>query len=105
MGEEPNVDIHFNLKENTLAPKPVWEESLGGYQVLKKWLSYRETAVLGRALHADEARMFTQIARRIVAIILMESQLDENYLRCAAQTWDWNAAVAQASQPRFWTDD
>jgi hypothetical protein len=30
-------------------PEPVWNYTLGGYQVLKKWLSYRESALL--ALH------------------------------------------------------
>ena len=31
-------------------PVDVWNYTLGGYQVLKKWLSYREKQVLGRAL-------------------------------------------------------
>lgn len=29
---------------------------LGGYQVLKKWLSYREESLLGRPLTRDEAQ-------------------------------------------------
>ena len=37
-------------------PERVWTYTLGGYQVVKKWLSYREEGVLGRALTADEAR-------------------------------------------------
>ena len=32
----------------------VWGYRLGRYQVLKKWLSYRERGVLGRALSAEE---------------------------------------------------
>jgi hypothetical protein len=32
----------------------------GGYQVLEKWLSYRELTLLGRPLHEDEARYFAQ---------------------------------------------
>ena len=31
-------------------PAAVWTYKLGGYQVLKKWLSYRERSVLDRAL-------------------------------------------------------
>ena len=31
-------------------PAAVWTYRLGGYQVLKKWLSYRERSLLGRAL-------------------------------------------------------
>ncbi len=72
--------------------------------MLKKWLSYREEPVLGRRLHADEARIFTQIARRIAAILLLEASLDANYQRCATETWDWRAAVQRANQPRLWTD-
>ena len=34
-------------------PRRVWEYTLGGYQVLKKWLSYREQALLGRPLTVD----------------------------------------------------
>ena len=47
----------------------VWGYKLGGYQVLKKWLSYRESKVLGRALLPDEVQHFTDTARRIVAIL------------------------------------
>jgi hypothetical protein len=61
-------------------PRKVWEYTIGGYQVIKKWLSYREQALLGRALAADEAREVMQIARRIAAILLLEPALDANYL-------------------------
>ena len=37
-------------------PHAVWQYRLGGYQVLKKWLSYREHKVLGRALSLEEAQ-------------------------------------------------
>ena len=50
-------------------PAAVWTYKLGGYQVLKKWLSYRERGVLGRALTPHEVQHFTDIARRIAAIL------------------------------------
>ena len=50
-------------------PSAVWEYKLGGYQVLKKWLSYREDKVLGRPLKPDEVQHFTDTARRIAAIL------------------------------------
>ena len=50
-------------------PAAVWRYKLGGYQVLKKWLSYRERPVLGRALMPEEVLYFTQVARRIAAIV------------------------------------
>ena len=52
-------------------PAAVWTYKLGGYQVLKKWLSYRERPILGRPLQADEVQHFTDTARRIAAILLL----------------------------------
>ena len=54
-------------------PATVWNYKLGGYQVLKKWLSYRESDVLGRALSPSEVQHFADTARRIAAIILLTS--------------------------------
>ena len=50
-------------------PAAVWGYRLGGYQVLKKWLSYREHKVLGRKLQAGEVQHFADTARRIVALL------------------------------------
>ena len=50
-------------------PANVWDYKLGGYQVLKKWLSYRESKVLGRKLMLEEVQHFTDTARRIKAIL------------------------------------
>lgn len=70
-------------------PKGVWEYVVGGYQVLKKWLSYREDAVLGRSLTVDEVREFTNMARRLAAILLLQPALDENYARCKGDSYPW----------------
>ena len=51
-------------------PVAVWNYKLGGYQVLKKWLSYRERDILDRPLWPEEVRHFTDAARRIAAILL-----------------------------------
>ena len=64
------VDIYLN--PNTYwqnIPTKVWQYRLGGYQVLKKWLSYRDHKVLARPLKLDEVNHFTQTARRIAAIL------------------------------------
>ena len=50
-------------------PAAVWRYKLGGYQVLKKWLSYRERPILGRALTPEEVWYFAEVARRIAAIM------------------------------------
>ena len=59
----------------------MWSYTIGGYQVIKKWLSYRERPLLGRDLTPDEARYVTEMARRIAAILLLEPALDANYDR------------------------
>lgn len=73
-------DIHLNEKtmiRNT--PSQVWSYTIGGYQVLKKWLSYRETAILGRPLTRAEVGEFCQIVRRIAALALLTPRLNRNY--------------------------
>ena len=55
-------------------PVAVWRYKLGGYQVLKKWLSYREHTILGRPLHPEEVLCFTDIARRITRILVMQRE-------------------------------
>ena len=55
-------------------PTAVWRYKLGGYQVLKKWLSYRERAVLGRALLPEEVLYFAEVARRIGAILVVTNR-------------------------------
>jgi hypothetical protein len=42
--------------------------TLGGYQVMKKWLSYRERSLLGRALTLAELTEVMQMFRRISAL-------------------------------------
>lgn len=60
-------------------PARVWAYTLGGYQVLKKWLSYREQALLGRPLTHDEVAHFANTARRVAALLLLEPELDTTY--------------------------
>ena len=68
-------------------PEPVWNYYIGGYQVIKKWLSYREYDLLGRPLNLDEITEVTNMTRRIAALILMESELNENYQRVKANPY------------------
>ena len=50
-------------------PAAVWNYKLGGYQVLKKWLSYRERSILGHPLTPEEVQHFTDTAKRIAVIL------------------------------------
>jgi Type ISP C-terminal specificity domain len=70
-------------------PVAVWEYTIGGYQVLKKWLSYREAAILGRGLSATEVRELTSIAGRISAILLLGPALRESYEAVKAAPCSW----------------
>ena len=67
--------------------QPVWDFTIGGYQVMKKWLSYREQRVLGRALTMAEIMEVTAMARRLAALVLLQPRLDENYQSAAGATW------------------
>jgi hypothetical protein len=53
---------------------------------LKKWLSYRETRVLGRPLTPAEAREFQGIARRIAALLALAPSLDAAYAESSRAT-------------------
>jgi hypothetical protein len=79
-------DIYLNKAEGddqsvfwSAVPANVWTYTLGGYQVLKKWLSYRELPLLGRPLKTDEAAWFSEVVRRIAAILLLSPALDASY--------------------------
>jgi len=86
----PVFDVHLNdVAFWKSVPQRVWEYTIGGYQVIKKWLSYRERALLGRPLAIEEARYVTEMARRIAALVLLESELDANYRRVTAATYPW----------------
>lgn len=70
-------------------PSNLWLYKIGGYQVIKKWLSYRDKKVLGRSLNLEEVKEVTNISRRLAAIILLQPQLDENYLRIKESAFEW----------------
>jgi hypothetical protein len=89
LGEQA-VDVYLNdVAYWRGVPSGVWSYRLGGYQVMKKWLSYREKPLLGRDLKVDEVREVQMMARRIGAILLLQPSLDANYLAVKANTWEW----------------
>ena len=66
---ETTFDVYLNARAYWRnVPAAVWTYRLGGYQVLKKWLSYREHSILTRPLSPEEVQHFTDTARRIAAI-------------------------------------
>jgi len=73
-------------------PARVWDYFIGGYQVIKKWLSYREAKLLGRGLRLDEAKYVTEMVRRLAALRLLEPALDANYETVKADTYPFPPA-------------
>ena len=68
--DDKTVDVYLNDAAYwSNIPEAVWNYKLGGYQVLKKWLSYREHKILTRPLNLDEIQHFYNTARRIAAIL------------------------------------
>ena len=87
---ETCFDVYLNdVAYWRCVPANVWRYTIGGYQVIKKWLSYRERALLGRDLKPEEARYVTEMVRRIAALVLMQPELDANYERVKAAVWEW----------------
>ena len=69
---ETTFDVYLNDRAYWRnVPATVWDYKLGGYQVLKKWLSYREEKVLGRSMLPEEVQHFTDTARRIAGILML----------------------------------
>ncbi len=87
---ETTFDIYLN---NTAywknVPARVWDYHIGGYQVIKKWLSYREEKLLGRPLRLEEVEEVRNMARRIAGICLLEPSMDRNYTAVKADTYAW----------------
>ena len=84
------LDVYLNEKAYWMnVPRQVWEYTLGGYQVLKKWLSYREKSILGRGLRIEEVAHVRDTARRIAALLLLGPQLDSNYAATVVSAYTW----------------
>ena len=67
---EKTLDVYLNDRAYWRnVPAAIWDYKLGGYQVLKKWLSYRERDVLGRALTPEKVLYFAEMTRRVGGIL------------------------------------
>jgi hypothetical protein len=87
---ESTFDVHLNGTAYwSNVPARVSSYTMGGYQVIKKWLSYREEEILGRPLDTGEAREVRDIARRIAALLLLEPLLNENYEAAKSSYYPW----------------
>ncbi|HQU44889.1 MAG TPA: hypothetical protein PK867_18890, partial [Pirellulales bacterium] len=74
------LDVYINDRVYWAnVPQDVWELTIGGYPVVKKWLSYREHKILGRPLRLEEVTYVTEVGRRLKALLLLGQDLDTNY--------------------------
>lgn len=87
---ETTFDVYLNDDAYWAnVPAKVWTYTLGGYQVIKKWLSYREHGVFGRALKPEEVAYVSEMVRRVAAILLLGPALDANYEAAKADAVPW----------------
>jgi hypothetical protein len=94
------MDVYLNDGTYwSCVPRKVWAFKIGGFQVLKKWLSYREHGsgppLLGRSLVTSEARCFTNIAQRLAMVAAMERSLDSNYENVLVDLMTWPPVKAR----------
>lgn len=78
--QAPTGDLYWNdtcFWKNV--PKAVYEFTIGGYPVVKKWLSYRHIDKLKRPLTEKEIEYVSEMVRRIAALVALNSELDDNY--------------------------
>ena len=88
----PPVDVHLNqLAYLKGVPQSVYELTIGGYQALKKWLSYRDEEIIGRPMTVAEAREAVAIVRRLTAYLLMQPALDVSYEAIKANAYPWDS--------------
>jgi len=87
---ETTYDIYLNdVAYWKNIPARIWDYAIGGYQVIKKWLSYREQDILGRPLTREEAREVMNIARRIAALLVLAPTLDASYEAVKQSAYEW----------------
>ncbi len=94
------VDIYINATSGWQAiPIRVWSYTAGGYQALKKWLSYRETDIVGRPLMGEDILHFAQTARRITEILAMGPALDASHELARGDALAWQDCADTDQQP------
>ncbi|WP_072621746.1 type ISP restriction/modification enzyme [Spirulina major] len=89
---EHTYDIYLNDRAYWCnIPDRVWHYTLGGYQVIKKWLSYRAEKIIDRPLKQDEFVHVIHTARRLAAILILEPDLDANYHTIKTHLHPWKS--------------
>nr|MDP9415884.1 hypothetical protein [Pseudomonadota bacterium] len=76
-------------------PERVWGYKIGGYTVLRKWLSYRDVRVLNRPLRSREASHVSDVAKRLTLLSLLTPHLDQHYAAVRDAAFAWRTAPAR----------
>lgn len=91
-------DIHMNEEAVwSGVPERAWDYKIGGYTVLRKWLSYRDYRVLGRPLRSREASHVSDVAKRLTLLCMLSALLDEHYETVRDSAFEWRTAPARPS--------
>ena len=91
---DSTVDVVLN--DRTIwanVPWHVWNVRIGGFPVLKKWLSYRDYNITGQSLTFDEARRVTRMAQRLSGLLLLTPLLNQNYREVVTHQWSRSSSV------------
>lgn len=69
-------------------PQSAWQLELGGYPVLRKWLGYRQfDRNDSRPLSLADQGVFRSIVKRLSALVLLGSELDDLYAAASADAF------------------
>ena len=95
-GQHDGADVLWNSMHGwRCVPEDVWAFSVGGFQVLPKWLSYRKNT----GLTAADRETFRMLARRIQAILDLGDRCDSVYTAAQSQPLSVAAEPSGASIP------
>jgi len=84
-------------------PLEVWEFSVGGFQVLPKWLGYRHHQRDGYTLSDLDFEAVTHICRRIAAVLLLEPECERLYQAALASPLETQQVEADPRRPRLYS--
>jgi hypothetical protein len=80
--DSTSLDVYINDKVFwSNVPNDVRDLTIGGYPVVKKWLSYREYKILGRSLRLDEVTYVTEMVRQLKALLIARRRLGPSLCR------------------------
>ena len=93
-------DLYLNDKVFlSHVPQAVWRYKMGGYPVLKKWLGYRDARRRdGAPLTLPELAHLRGMIRRIAALLMLRTTMDNSYEQATANAWLIDELTGEAAE-------